>query len=205
MATMISLCRLVMVCAALVLGACATRGGLNEVRQSLSWDGDLITWTVENPTAHSIIIDDYTETDMGVPVGVWIRVTEATGERLAYSNDNDGWHSPWIMWSSAWTRQPLELAPSARLRHTFTATDLAVGIRVTWPIASARCRYQLRVAVSDPDLRVRTVQVSDWRDIECAALQIPYCPLERGVGGNLFQNCSGGLLPQALRAETPEQ
>lgn len=215
MATMISLCRLSALCAALALGGCATRGELSDIRQSLSWDGDQITWTVENPSEHSILVDDFTATNVGVPIGVWIRVTGASGERIRYSYDDvNGWYSPWYAWSSVWTPEPLELAPGARLQHTFTVEGLSRGLRVSEPIVSERCRYQVRVGVSRIGRRLThpgisnappsTIVTSDWHEIACSALRIAYCPYERGFGGALIQNCSGRPLPEALRKDSAE-
>ena len=195
MARTSSLNRFAALCAAFALGACATSGGLNEPRLSLSWEGDQITWTVENPHPHPIVIEEYRYDGMGVPVGVSIRVTDASGERLAYTGyDDDGWSSPWMNWSSTWNSQPLELAPATRFQHTFTAADLTSAIRVTEPIASEHCRYQVRIRVARPNRRAPTSLTSDWKEINCSALRIPYCPIEWGV-----MNCTGTPLPEIFR------
>lgn len=140
------------------------------------------------------MIDDYRDDDMGVPQGVWIRVSDASGKRLAYSGDEDGWSSPWMSWSSVWTPNPLELSPATRFRHTFTAADLTSAIRVTEPIETERCRYQVRVGVASSDYRAWNFLISEWKEIDCHALQIQYCPIESGV-----MNCTGRPLPDALR------
>ncbi|WP_395647217.1 hypothetical protein [Terricaulis sp.] len=182
--------RLVALCVAFTFGACATHGDLNEVRLGLSLEGNAITWTVENPSRHPIVIDDYTNDDMGVPQGVWIRVTDASGKTLAYSADDEGWYSPWMMWSEAWTPEPLELAPAARFEYRFTAADLTRGLLVSEPIAGERCRYQVRVGVAREDYRAWTFFISEWREIDCSELRIEYCPFQSGV-----LNCTGRPLP----------
>lgn len=182
------LCRLAALCLALTFGACATSGDLDDVRLGLSWEADVITWMVENPTQHPIVIDDYRDNDMGVPQGVWIRVSDASGVRLAYSGDDDGWYSPWMLWSSVWTPHPLELPPSARFEHNFTVADLTRGLRVSEPVVSEQCRYQVRVGVMSADYRDWRLRVSEWKEIDCSELSIAYCPIVSGVG-----DCTGVL------------
>lgn len=178
----ISVFRLFVLCVA--LGACATIPASQRPRVDLQWQGDVMTLTVENPHPHPIVIEEYRDDGMnGVPHGMVMRVRDSSGRRLAYHGADRGeWYTPWLNSSAGYRAEYVRMAPGERFQSTFSAADMALMLRIRRQIETERCRYQIRVRISYPDSRLVTAYTGAWREIDCDALPIAYCPLdEEGV------------------------